>query len=146
MLTEYLLSDRVLRFQASGYSIPFPVVLAYEFALRRRMCDHVRGRPDLDLVEAPRLVIADAELREQHFITPFLASLTRAPAAPGFTPNGLAPLTPARCPPTPSALVTPPPPPAVFGGYHPYSQGGNGGKRGTKEAAKAVHIGRGADT
>ncbi len=119
-LTNYLLGDKVLRFRAEGSLVPhWSLILNYEFAIRRKMCDLLRGDSTLGLVDALKKGVADTELREQYFITPFLAMAAGAPRswAPATPGTVVSTLQQGSFPPLPPA---PPPPSSGGRRYQPY--------------------------
>ena len=60
-------------------SPPWNIVLAYELRMRKRVSERIREE-GVTLVDAVQGVVKDAELRELHFITPFI-HWTHSPAA-----------------------------------------------------------------
>ena len=60
-------------------SPPWNIVLAYELRMRKRVFERIREE-GVTLVDAVQDVVKDAELRELHFITPFI-HWTHSPAA-----------------------------------------------------------------
>ena len=87
---------------------PWSLVLSFEFELRKAMARFMRDDVGLGLPDAMCLAIKDPEVREQHFITPFLSFVNCVGSRNGV-PVAWAPPTPGAPVRELNGLIEPPP-------------------------------------